>query len=85
MTLLIFGKPCVLMHAFRSNPLKETGLATATFETIRLKLLKTGARIVERKTKIDVPFPTAHPCQGLSPGALPSSGICVQCPGHHPL
>jgi hypothetical protein len=63
--LFMHSAAYVLMHAFRSNLLKGTGLATATLETIRLKLLKTDARIVERKTKINVHFPTAHPCQGI--------------------
>jgi hypothetical protein len=63
--LFMHSAAYVLMHAFRSNLLKGTGLATATFETIRSKLLKTGARIIERKTKIDVHLPTAHPCQGI--------------------
>lgn len=51
----------VLVHAFRSNMLQGTALATATFETIRLKLLKIGAKVVEMKTRIKVHLPTSYP------------------------
>ena len=59
--LFLHSAAYVLLHSFRSNMLKGTSMATATFDTIRLKLLKTGARIIERKTKISVHLPTAHP------------------------
>jgi len=51
----------VLVHAFRSNMLQGTALATATFDTIRLKLLKIGAKVVEMKTRIKVHLPTSYP------------------------
>jgi hypothetical protein len=35
----------LLMHAFRRSALKDTELADAQCETIRLKLLKIGAQI----------------------------------------
>lgn len=63
--LFLHSAAYVLFHAFRSSVLKGTELATATFETIRLKLLKTGARIIELKTKINIHLPTAHPLKGL--------------------
>ena len=58
--LFLHSAAYVLLHSFRSNMLKRTSMATATFDTIRLKLLKTGARIIERKTKISVHLPTAY-------------------------
>ena len=51
----------VLVHAFRSNMLQGYALATATFKTIRLKLLKIGAKVVEMKTRIMVHLPTSYP------------------------
>ena len=55
----------VLLHAFRSNLLQGTALATATFETIRLKILKIGAKVIEMKTRIKVHLPTAYPYQAI--------------------
>jgi len=63
--LFLHSAAYVLLHSLRSNMLKGTCMATATFDTIRLKLLKTGARIIERKTKISVHLPTAYPCRWI--------------------
>lgn len=63
--LFLHSAAYVLLHSFRSNMLQGTSMATATFETLRLKLLKTGARIIERKTKISVHLPTAYPYQWI--------------------
>ena len=63
--LFLHSAAYVLLHSFRANMLKGTSMATATFDTIRLKLLKTGARIIERKTKISVHLPTAYPHQWI--------------------
>ena len=63
--LFLHSAAYVLLHSFRDNLLKGTSLATATFDSIRLKLLKTGARIIERKTKISVHMPTAYPYKGI--------------------
>jgi hypothetical protein len=63
--LFLHSAAYVLLHSLRSNVLPGTSLATATFETIRLKLFKIGARIIERKTKISVHLPTAYPYQGI--------------------
>jgi Transposase DDE domain group 1 len=63
--LFLHSAAYVLLHSFRSNMLKGTSMATAAFDTIRLKLLKTGARIIERKTKISVYLPTAYPYQWI--------------------
>jgi len=63
--LFLHSAAYVLLHAFRSTMLKGTSLATATFESIRLKLLKVGARIMKRKTKISVHLPTGYPYQSI--------------------
>jgi len=63
--LFLHSAAYVLLHSFRSNMLKGTSMVTATFDSIRLKLLKTGARIIERKTKISVHLPTAYPYQWI--------------------
>jgi len=51
----------VLMHAFREKMLKSTAYATAQFDTIRLKFLKVGARIIELKTKIKIHVAGSYP------------------------
>jgi len=53
----------VLMHALRSNLLRGSELATAQFDTIRLRLLKIGARIEVGKTFIRFHFPASVPLQ----------------------
>ncbi|ACF42908.1 transposase IS4 family protein [Pelodictyon phaeoclathratiforme BU-1] len=63
--LFLHSAAYVLLHSFRSNMLKGTSMATATFESIRLKILKIGARVIERKTKISVQLPTAYPYQSI--------------------
>ena len=63
--LFLHSAAYVLLHSFRANLLQGTSLGTATFASIRLKLLKTGARIIERKTKIGVHLSTAYPYKGI--------------------
>ena len=63
--LFLHSAAYVLLHSLRANLLPGNSLAKATFETMRLKLLKIGARIIERKTKISVHLPTACPYQGI--------------------
>ncbi len=50
-----------LMHAFREKHLKDTEFARAQFNTIRLKLLKIGARVTELSTKIKIHLPSSYP------------------------
>lgn len=61
--LFLHSAAYVLLHTLRANVLPGTTLAKATFETMRLKLFKIGARIIERKTKISIHLPTAYPYQ----------------------
>ena len=49
------------MHALRRQVLKHTPWARATLATLRLRLLKIGARVKEMKTKIKVELASAYP------------------------
>jgi len=51
----------VLMHAFREQHLNQTGFTRAQFNTIRLHLLKIGARVRKLSTRIKIHLPTAYP------------------------
>lgn len=53
----------VLIHAFREKHLKNSPLATAQFNTIRLKLLKIGASVRELSTRIKIHLPKSYPMQ----------------------
>jgi hypothetical protein len=55
----------VILHALREKALRKTELANATFETIRLRILKVAARVRERATKIDLHLPTSYPFKEL--------------------
>jgi len=63
--LFLHSMGYVLLHALKTHILKGTDLANATMETLRLKVLKIGARVVEMKTKIKVHLPTAYPYQNI--------------------
>jgi hypothetical protein len=51
----------VLLHTLRERCLGNTEFAKAQFDTIRLKLLKIGARVRQLTTKIKIRLPTAYP------------------------
>jgi len=53
----------VILHAFREMCLKNTQFANAQFDTIRLKILKLGARVVTLSKKIKVHLPGSCPYQ----------------------
>ncbi len=55
----------ILLHALRERALQNTELAKATFETIRIRILKVAARVRERATKIDFHLPTSYPFKDL--------------------
>lgn len=61
--LFVHSAAYVVMHALRENLLRGSELATAQFDTIRLRLLKIGTRIDVGKTFIRFHFPTAYPLQ----------------------
>ena len=53
----------VLLHAFREKCLKNTQFAKAQFDTIRMKILKLGARVIQLSTKIKIHLPASSPYQ----------------------
>ncbi len=59
--LFMHSMAYILMHTFRERHLKNAEFARAQFNTIRLKLLKIGARIVELSTKIKIHLPSSYP------------------------
>jgi hypothetical protein len=65
------------INYIRVNELKNTGLATATLGTLRLKLLKIGAQIIENTRKIKFLFSAHYPYKeifrSVSIGLLNSS------------
>lgn len=63
--LFIHSAAYVLMHALRANLLKGSELAHAQFDTIRLKLLKIGARLEAGRTFLRFHFPAACPTQHI--------------------
>jgi len=63
--LFLHSAAYVLLHTLRTQLLKGTELAKATIDTLRLKLLKVGAQVVELKTKIKVHLPDSYPFKQL--------------------
>ena len=55
----------VLLHSLKTHILQHTPFSRASMQTIRLRILKIGARIWEWKTRITVELPTACPVQEL--------------------
>jgi hypothetical protein len=51
----------VLLHTFREVHLRGTEFAKAQFDTIRLKLIKIGARVRQMSTRIRVHLPSSFP------------------------
>jgi len=63
--LFMHSAAYVLLHWIRENMLKGSELANAQFDTIRLKLLKLGARAEVKKTLIRLHLPQACPMQDV--------------------
>jgi hypothetical protein len=63
--LFLHSAAYVLLHAFRSKYLKGTEFAHAQFDTIRLKLIKIGARVRELKTRVKIHLPSSFPLKEL--------------------
>lgn len=61
--LFLHSAAYVLMHALRDNLLKGSELAHAQFDTLRLKLLKIGARLEAGRTFLRFHFPAACPAR----------------------
>jgi hypothetical protein len=58
--LLLHSAAYVLLHHLRERILAGTSMATALFDTLRLKLLKVGARIIEGGKVVHVHLPTTY-------------------------
>jgi hypothetical protein len=59
--LLLHSAAYTLLHALQELLLTGTALQQATFETVQLRLLKVGARVIERATVIRFHLPSAFP------------------------
>jgi len=68
--LLLHSAAYVLMHTLRTQVLRGTRLARATFATIQGKLLKVAGWVRELKTKISVELPHSYPYQPVFGKAL---------------
>jgi hypothetical protein len=62
-----------LMWSLRAQMPKKSSWHAAQFDTIRLRLIKVAARVVEMKTQIKLQFPSATPnaCQSILRLVLP--------------
>jgi hypothetical protein len=59
--LYLHSAAYVIMHGLRETALRGTELATATFDTIRLRLLKVAARVESGKTFVRFHLPACCP------------------------
>jgi len=59
--LFLHSMAYVLLHTFREVYLRGTEFARAQFDTIRLKLIKIGARVRQMSTRIKVHLPSSFP------------------------
>lgn len=62
--LFLHSAAYVIFHTFRDLHLKGTQWASAQFDTIRLKIIKIGARIRELSRKIRIHLPNSFPWKG---------------------
>ena len=63
--LVLHSAAYVLLHALRAAAPKRSFWRTAQFDTLRLRLLKLGARVVEKATRIKVMLPAACPDKAI--------------------
>lgn len=63
MRLMLHAGAYWLMWGLRAATPRRSAWRTAQFDTLRLRLLKIAARVVEMKTRIKVHLPTACPVQ----------------------
>lgn len=59
--LFLHSATYVLMHTYRELYLRGTEFAKAQFDTIRLKLIKIGARVRQMSTRIKIHLPSSFP------------------------
>lgn len=63
--LIMAGFAYVLIDSIRRKALQNTPLARAVPNTIRLKLLKVGARVINSVRRIKISMPDAYPYQSI--------------------
>ena len=63
--LYLHSAAYVIMHGLRETALRGTELAAATFDTIRLRLLKVAARVESGKTFVRFHLPASCPAKGV--------------------
>lgn len=63
--LFLHSAAYVIMHGLRETLLRGTELATATFDTIRLRLLKVAARVQTGRTFVRFHMPATSPAAAL--------------------
>jgi hypothetical protein len=61
--LLLHSMAYVLTQVLRGYHLQETSWARAQFDTIRLQVLKIGARVRQLRTRVKIHLPTSYPWQ----------------------
>jgi len=61
--LFLHSMAYILTHALRSRHLCGTPWARAQFDTIRLQVLKIGARVRQLRTRVKMHLPTSYPWQ----------------------
>jgi hypothetical protein len=71
--LFLHSVAYVLLHTFRNTVLQATEFAHAQFDTIRLKILKIGARVCELATRVKFHLPSSFPLKEL----LLRIGVCT--------
>jgi len=59
--LFLHSMAYILMHSLRSRHLRATPWARAQFDTIRLQVLKIGARVRQLRTRVRLHLPTSYP------------------------
>ena len=59
--LFLASAAYVLLHALRQHVLRNTPWRNATFDTIRLRVLKIGTRVREMKSRIKIELPCSYP------------------------
>jgi len=63
--LFVHSAAYVVMHGLRETVLRGTELASATFDSIRLRLLKTAARVEAGKTFVRFHMPASSPAAAV--------------------
>jgi hypothetical protein len=62
--LFLHSAAYVIFHTFRKLHLNGTEWASAQFDTIRCKIIKIGARLIQRTRKIRIHLPSSFPWKG---------------------